>query len=135
MQVKKLQFIIFAGILSVQISYGQWQADVRLTNDPAHSITASDNSWCIASSGSVVHIVWFDFRDVTREIYYKRSTDDGLSWSSDTRLSDLTFDSEYPSVTVNGQNVYVAWDDARNGAANIYFKRSTDGGQTWGADT
>ena len=53
--------------------FGQWQPDVRLTNDPASSYTSTNNAWCVASSGNVVHVVWYDNRDGNNEIYYKRN--------------------------------------------------------------
>ena len=31
----------------------------------------------------------------------------------------------------DGETVYVVWSDTRNGAADIYFNRSVDGGTTW----
>jgi hypothetical protein len=115
--------------------FAQWQPDVRLTNDTAVSYTSDNNAWCIASSGSAVHVVWYDYRDGNGEIYYKRSTDVGVSWGADTRLTNNTSSSEYPSVTVSGSVVHVVWDDNRDGNAEIYYKRSIDGGVSWGADT
>ena len=128
---------LFFGVLflSPTDSYSQWQPDVRLTNDPAVSFTSLNNARCIASSGSVVHVVWYDRRDVNYEIYYKRSTDGGLSWGADTRLTNNVFTSEVPSVTVSGSAVHVVWHDERDGNPEIYYKRSTDGGISWGSDT
>jgi hypothetical protein len=61
--------------LSVNISQAQWQADVRLTNDPPLSSKSNyDNANCIASSGDTVYVVWRDNRDGGNyEIYYKRN--------------------------------------------------------------
>jgi hypothetical protein len=38
-------------------------------------------------------------------------------------------------MTITGQGVHVVWTDYRNGDEDIYYKRSTDGGTSWGADT
>ncbi len=70
--MKKLFFVLLSGFLLVQISNAQWQPDMRLTNNPSGSYTSSNNAWCIAASGSVVHVVWEDNRDGNFEIYYKR---------------------------------------------------------------
>ena len=67
------------------VSQAQWQTDVRLTNDPGGSST-NDN--CLAASGNFVHDVWRDNRAGGIEIYYKRSTDAGISWQADTRLTN-----------------------------------------------
>ncbi|MBM2842129.1 MAG: BNR/Asp-box repeat-containing protein, partial [Bacteroidetes bacterium] len=128
---------LFFGVLflSPTESHAQWQPDVRLTNDPAVSFTSLNNAWCIASSGSVVHVVWYDRRDLNDEIYYKRSTDGGLTWGADTRLTNNTSGSQFPSISVSGQVVHVVWMDGRDGNSEIYYKRSTDGGISWGSDT
>jgi len=117
------------------ICYAQWQPDVRLTNNPANSYTSYNNAWCIASNGNFVHVVWYDNRDGNKEIYYKRSTDSGVSWGADTRLTNNSAFSEYPSLTVSGSIVHVVWNDNRDGNFEIYYKRSTDGGVTWGQDS
>lgn len=107
-----------------------WGADTRLTNNTANSYNPS-----ITVSGTVVHVVWRDDRDGNDEIYYKRSTDSGVSWDVDTRLTNNTSFSEYSSVTVSGSVLHVVWADFRDGNDEIYYKRSTDAGISWGADT
>jgi hypothetical protein len=107
-----------------------WEADERLTNNPAFSGYPS-----VSVSGSVVHVVWDEERDGNREIYYKRSTDGGISWGADTRLTNNPDNSWYPSVSVSGSGVHILWQDNRDGNYEIYYKRSTDGGVSWGADT
>ncbi len=68
-------------------------------------------------------------------LYYKRSTDDGKTWGADTHLSEGQAGSEHPAIAVSGSNIYTVWHGLRSGSLNIYFKRSTDGGMTWGEDT
>ena len=134
-KMKKSLICIFF-FLSAYISYAQWQSDVRLTNDDAYSWTSSNNAWCVAANGSVVHIVWFDLRDGgNSEIYYKRSTDSGENWGADTRLTNNADMSRFPSIAVSGSLVHLVWEDTRDGYTQIYYKRSTDGGINWGADT
>lgn len=116
-------------------SNAQWLSDIRMTNNSANSYTSGGNGWCIASNGNIVHIVWYDYRDANWEIYYKRSTDGGASWGADTRLTYWALSSESPSIAVSGPVVHVVWHDARFGNDEIFYKRSTDNGLTWGADT
>jgi hypothetical protein len=123
-------------LLSLGICKAQWQPDVRLTVDPSTSMTTLNNAWSIASSGSVVHVVWYDDRDLNNEIYYKRSTDGGLTWGTDTRLTNAVGDSWRPSIAVSGPMVHVVWTDVRlgGGFGTVFYKRSTDAGLTWQAD-
>jgi len=107
-----------------------WGSDTRLTDDPAYSELAS-----VAVFESNIHVVWRDMRDGSREIYYKRSTDGGITWSGDVRLTNNTGISFSPSVSVSGSIVHVVWDDNRDGNYEIYYKRSPDGGTSWGSDT
>jgi hypothetical protein len=71
-----------------------------------------------------VHVVWSDARDADYEIYYKRSTDGGISWGGDTRLTNAPSTSEIPSITVSGSVVHVVWFDLRDLNYEIYSKRS-----------
>jgi hypothetical protein len=131
-----LAFVIIVHCtLKIEDCMCQWQTDVRLTNDPGYSFTSFNNAWCIASSGSVVHVVWQDVRDGNYEIYCKRSTDAGVSWGPDTRLTNYTAYSTNPSVAVSGSNVHIVWFDFRDGNREIYYKNSIDGGNTWSSDT
>jgi hypothetical protein len=78
--------------------------------------------------------VWEEARDGNDEIYYKRSTNSGTTWGLDTRLTNNIAESDNPSVAVSDSSVHVVWEDTRGGGPDIYYKRSTDGGTTWGAD-
>jgi len=107
-----------------------WTPEIRLTDDTSSSVGPSIS--CVAS---YVHLVWSDQRDGTWKVYYKRSTDSGLTWSQDIRLSDTTGWASSPSVSASGDYVHVVWNDGRDGNDEIYTKRSTDRGITWSPDT
>ncbi len=107
-----------------------WSADILLTPD---GITAEFPFPAI--NGQTIHLVWRDNRDGNAEIYYKRSTDGGNSWTSDARLTNDPGESEHPKLVVQDDNLYLVWRDNRDGNYEVYFKKSTDGGQTWSADT
>jgi hypothetical protein len=132
----KKRFILFSIfiIIALNISNAQWGPDVRLTNDANTSNISYSNVRCIAANGNILHAVWFDNRDGNFEIYYKRSSDEGISWGADIRLTNNPAMSQFPSVTVLGLVVHVVWYDDRDGNPEIYYKRSTDGGLNWGTD-
>jgi len=105
-------------------------ADIRLTNNSSNSIMPS-----ISASGSAVYVVWYDLRDGNFEIYFKRSNNEGVSWGTDTRLTNNPATSYLPNVSSNGWVVNVVWCDDRDGNNEIYFKRSENGGLSWDIDT
>src|SRR5687768_2168392 len=66
-----------------------WREDVRLTDDAASSQVTYNFAWSIAADASGgVHAVWFDKRDGASEIYYRRSTDGGATWETETAITD-----------------------------------------------
>jgi hypothetical protein len=117
-------------LLTCAQAYSQWQPDVRLTNEPSASRTSDNNAWCIAASGDSVHVVWYDFRNGTENIYYKRSTNSGISWGDDFLLvaDDYSYN---PSIAVSGMVVHVVWTQTVGVNDEIYYRRSPDGGNSW----
>ncbi|UCD18819.1 MAG: T9SS type A sorting domain-containing protein [candidate division WOR-3 bacterium] len=124
-----LMLVVQGGFL-----FAQWESDVRLTNDSDSSYTSNNNAWCVAAHEDTVHVVWYDNRDGNYEIYYKRSEDGGATWGADMRLTNDPGLSCMPSVAVSGSEVHVVWEDDRTQDPEVYHKRSTDGGVTWGSD-
>ena len=133
----KKVFLLVTAMVVVNLARAQWEPDVRLTNDPGASWTPMSSCKAIATSGDSVHIVWQDFRDNNAEIYYKHSTDGGTTWGADTRLTNALGISYDPSLAQSGSMTHVVWGDSRDGSniVEIYYKRSEDGGSTWGEDT
>jgi hypothetical protein len=113
----------------------QWEPDVRLTFNNRESNTV-ESVRCVASvPGGNVYAVWFDTRDLNNEIYFKRSTDWGVTWTPDTRLTYQDRNSLFPAIAATGSDIHVVWEDERdNLKREIYYKRSTDSGVTWSQD-
>jgi hypothetical protein len=109
-----------------------WGTIERISNAPLRS-----EDPCIDAADFCVHIVWNEFRhdgNGHSEIYYRRSSNQGATWGPETRLTYDTAMSYSPTVCASGSNVDVAWEDNRDGNFEIYRKRSTDYGMTWGND-
>jgi len=134
-KMKYLILFCLVHILFISGLNAQWQPDVRLTSDPYASVTSINNAWCISASGDFIHVVWWDLRNGNREIYYERSTNGGVSWGGDIRLTNNSAESSNPSIYASGSFVHVIWQDERDGNFEIYYKRSTNNGVSWGSDT
>ncbi len=106
-----------------------WGNDERLTNNSFNSIEPS-----LGINLSDIHIVWKDYRDGNAEIYYKSSQNSGQNWSSDIRLTSNSALSGLPEISVSGANIHIVWFDAREIYYKIFYKKSSDGGLSWGSD-
>jgi hypothetical protein len=104
-----------------------WGPDTRIS-----ATTAIDTMPLLAQSGTTLHLVFLrDNHTPQSASYYKRSTDNGLTWGPDVLLGKTKW---WPGVAAAGQNVYVSLntvyaDDDKNSV--VYFRRSTDNGATW----
>jgi hypothetical protein len=106
-----------------------WEYDVQLTDDPGGSYHAS-----ICAFGPVLHVAWYDTRDGNLEIYYRRSTDNGVNWEAETRLTYNSENSLAPCIGVSDSSVYIVYMSDREGPLALYSKISTNAGLTWGDD-
>jgi hypothetical protein len=72
-------------------------------------------------------------------IYFARSDDSGATWSGRSEVSTAPAGTHHAFPAVAGGaagEVRIAWMDARSaGWWNTYTRASTDGGQTWSAET
>jgi hypothetical protein len=89
----------------------------------------------IGLDGSV-HVAWEEMRDGDWDIYYARL--EGVeAFSSPTLVSDdaAGTDQIRPAIAVGRDgSVHLAWQDSRAGNWDVDYARSTDGGDTFGAN-
>ncbi len=85
-----------------------------------------------------VYVAWYGYDFTSENIYFDKSTDGGLTFGNDIVVSPCP-NAWFPSMAVdisggtyNG-NIYVTWNDERNGDGDIFLSKSTDGGTTWSA--
>ena len=81
--------------------------------------------------GSNIYVVWDDNTPGNYEIYFKKSDDGGVTWTTAKGLQTMQVPLYDPAIAVDGSNIYVVWDDDTPGNGEIYFKKSDDGGATW----
>lgn len=114
----------------------------RLMSAHLHNYMAD---MAVDSQGNI-HLVFDDMGDETddiclggcADIYYRRSTDDGRTWSSPLNLLRSTMGSSREQIEIDSSDtIHVTWDegwDRLSGAGDpIYgsYTFSTDGGETW----
>ena len=105
-----------------------WQATERLTWNSGQS----ENPSIASDSNDHIHLVWDDSTPGNAEVYYRSSTDGGLSWNATSRLSWNAGASTYPFVAADSSdNLYLLWSDTTPGQYEIYYRRSTDQGVSW----
>jgi len=121
-----------------------WTSPERL-NANGDADTAQDRRPIISTDGDGVWItVWeTDNEGGDLDIYYARSTDNGVTWSAQTLLNaggDVDMgDEEIPYITTDRNGNWIAvWDSNGNIGGSgfeldINYVRSSDGGVTWTA--
>ena len=142
--------------LSVSHDQGRSFSKNRQVNDDPETPSHSHPAVAVDENGTV-YAVWEDHRNNHSDIYIARSTDGGKTFSSNRRVNDDSGSAPQisPSIVVGplGQ-IYVAWGDfrnstvklsapdaataelhwwktSRNGDADIYFSKSTNGGESF----
>ena len=89
----------------------------------------------VAMNSRSIVAVWEELAlDRSRHINAARSTDGGATWSrNQVDHSPAIKIASAPAVALVGSNVFVVWQDNRNGQTDVYLNRSTDTGATWRA--
>lgn len=97
-----------------------WSAPKRLTWT---SNWSSSQDFSLDSSDRL-HLSWVEIMSENREIFYKKTTNSGLTWSSPQRLTWNPAPSENPSIAADSANdVHLVWIDENTGIRQVYYKR------------
>jgi hypothetical protein len=107
-----------------------WTTSQRLTWMAGWS---GDQTIAADSSGNP-HVVWYDEAPGQDEIYHKRSTDNGASWTTSQRLTWNSGFSDYPALAADSSgNLHLVWDDDTFVNCELLYKKSTNSGVSWTA--
>ncbi|UCE37614.1 MAG: PKD domain-containing protein [Thermoplasmata archaeon] len=133
----------FSIATSVSAYPAGWGEDTRLTY-------ASDESrWpeVVIDSADIIYVVWQDYRDGSYNLYLKKSSDFGKTWSSDIKVTDTTWQSVWPQIALDSNDVLhllwleedetstkYKWQPYDSDYKEILYKNSADGGTTWGSE-
>jgi hypothetical protein len=110
--------------------YSQQGADSgsqNISNNPGNSTDAR-----IGVNQNNVYLVWTDDTAGNKDIYFKRSVDNGSTFGSSVNLSNNPGNSTDAHIALYQNNFYLVWTDDTSGNGDIYFKRSVDNGSTFG---
>jgi hypothetical protein len=93
---------------------------------------ASTHPALAAGAAGSLHLFWEDNTPGNYEIYHKKSTDGGATWSANQRLTWTAGHSLCPAVAVGPSgHLHLVWEDSTPGNAEVYYKKSTNAGATW----
>ena len=105
------------------------QSTMKLNNINENSIRPS-----IAAFGNNVHLVWVGQNNLgNSDTFYRKSSDGGATFSETVNLSNSPGNAFTPEIAVSGNNIHVVWSDSSpgNGNSDVFYRRSTDGGNTF----
>jgi archaellum component FlaG (FlaF/FlaG flagellin family) len=109
-----------------------WSTPSQITTDPE-----SDYSPTITqTSAGTIGVGWHSYRSGNADIWGKLSPDGGATWFDAYQLTDDP-DSDYdPAATQTADGTWwVVWQSYRSGGDGIWYKTSSDGGNTWSVDS
>jgi len=121
--MKRIGIFIIAAIglfLFTPWAQADWTPMKRLTWT---SGTSHGPAVAIDSFGHL-HLVWTeDFSD-KEEIFHKKSTDGGVTWTAWQRISWTPLDSGWPAIAADqSSNLHVFWQDDTPGNREIYYRK------------
>lgn len=107
---------------------------VRVDDDVGGRGTQSVPAVAVDSLGTV-HVAFHDNRTGNANVYLATSVDGGLTFGPSVRVDDTGDGPTHQglvSIALDSLGgIYAVWQDGRNGDFDIYFVKSTDGGQTF----
>lgn len=105
---------------------------IKIPTAPNPDTSYHFKPWIECDFYGTIHLIWYDTRGYyansntgRKATYYTYSTNRGLSWAPEERISDTTdafansLYGHYQTFTTDSFRVYSAWGDLRNGVNNI----------------
>lgn len=126
----KLLMIVLA-LISVYIVFAQsWSQPINVSNQQN---TKNKLDFCIDSSGAI-HCVWMGGDPIVYQIYYSRSNDSGLTWSTPLQISDIdVYTRYYPKIVADSSGrLIVTYTCTYEGTETLRLKRFN--GMVWSTE-
>ena len=110
--------------------------DIRLDIGDAGSADSFEPT--VTMSEGYAYVAWHDTASGDgRDIYLARSSNSGAAWATGERVETSApglFDALFPSIDAKGAELHLVWQDQRSGGHDIFYRRSSDGGESWEGD-
>lgn len=122
-----------------EIYYKQFDSKTKTWGTPKRlTFSSGDAEYpCGTSVQGDIHVVWQDDSNGNNELFHKLSTDNGLSWSSPTRITYNSGQSSLPRLVgfnpsgTTDSYLHLSWSDDTSGANEIYYKKWLGTTGTW----
>ena len=89
----------------------------------------------VVDSSGIAHVVYESYNvpyNGNEELFYKRTSDNGATWSGYKRLTWNSGTSFHADIIADHNDVlYLVWADYSSGDTEIYYRNSTNGGGIW----
>jgi hypothetical protein len=129
--------------------YMRRSTDGGVTWQPEVKLTTSNGAYRVAVNASDlnVYVTWMDYRPGnTWDLYLRKSIDGGATWQPEVKMvaGNNSVGAERPDLVLLGNSVHLFWMSAFDNlppcytmpnCSEVFYKRSLDGGNTWGPDT
>jgi len=112
-----------------------WTNDIMVSKNTSGDQT---NSTIVTGKNNYIYLAWQDNNSGSSRIYLQKFDYDGQAiWTDDVLVSTATAgNQENPEIIADeDDNIYVAWNDNRNGDNDIYLQKiNSSGSRVWTSD-
>ena len=98
----------------------------NLSNNKGHSEHPK-----LTVMGNNVSILWTDDSSGTRDLYFRKSSDEGCNFGPAIDVSNQSGASLDPQIVTSGNRVYLIWEHTPGNNGEIFFTRSIDSGASF----
>jgi hypothetical protein len=84
-----------------------------------------------AMSGNKLYIAWIDDTSGNRDVFFRKSIDQGKTFGDTINLSNMSGGAYNLQIIARYNYVFVVWEHTPDNNGQIFFKRSVDNGNTF----
>ena len=104
---------------------------LQLSRDAIESTYSRDTQMVVSDEN--VYVVWYDQNPNKSEVFFVQSSDGGATFSQPINLSENSEGASFAQIVEYDKDIYVVWNDFSLGNSEVFLRKSTDGGETFGS--